>query len=318
VPEVKNNRYSILTLGGVLTLAALVTACSPGSVTPAFGIPTASPSPSPSAKPSGTLTTSVSGSVPLPALGAATYTVAGSVPVANAAVGLTETLSATAPASVTPLSVRRDFAAPNVDLLYVTFSSTASVTLSQSPALTFTSPSITSGTSYSLGEYVNGTWAAPFGTAQTASGTSVSFPSFATAVTITPTAPVTFVLYSGTYPTPIVSTTSLDFDALNPSPQPFTVSEVNYAGAFTGTMTCTENPAGQTPSANAFVAQFSGATTTSTQTPSSAGGNVTFTVDPGAETGSCQLSVMDAKGNSGTLTVNVSTSSVTIDGAHGR
>lgn len=306
-----NRRTIALRTGTALALVSLLAACN---VSGSGYTPAAHPS-------NGTFTTSTSASVTLPSLTASGITVSGSAPAANAAVSVTETLSTTAPSGVSALKARREASASLDVLLYVTFSSTSTVTLTASPALTFASSSITPGTSYYLGEIAgSGTWTAPFTGPQTASGDSVSFPSVTTPVTISSGAPVTFALYSGTAPTPTPSPTpaaspaSLLFDATAPgASQTFAVSEAGYSGTFTGTMTCTENPAGQTPPASAFVAEFSNGTATATATPASAGAAATFTVMGGAETGSCTATVSDSNLNSVAVGITVSTTSVTID-----
>jgi hypothetical protein len=310
---------SFMRMAAAVALTALVAACGSNNVTTA-----------PIIQSQAAFTTSTTSTSALPTLGTAGYTVTGTAPQATAAVTITESVGPGAPSGITPLSTRRTAAAAtNTDLLYVTFSSTSTVTLAASPALTFTSSSITSGTAYSIGENVNGTWTAPFAGPQTASGNSVTFASVATPLTITPNAPVTFVLYTGSVatptpspspspspsptPTPVVSPATLVFDASAPTSHPFSVSETNYAGAFNATMTCTANPAVQTPPANAFVAQFSNGTTSASGTAASAGAAVAFTVASGAETGSCSVSVADASGHASGLAVTVSTTGVTID-----
>ncbi|HTX56017.1 MAG TPA: hypothetical protein VMD47_02845 [Candidatus Acidoferrales bacterium] len=293
-----------LRAGLLLTFVAAITACASPQY---FTVPAAIPS-------SGTFTTSTSGSTTLPTLATSGITVTGSAPSANAAVTVTESLSTSAPGGVTAFKAKRDLTSSVNVVLYVTLSSTSTVTLSASPAFTFTSSSIASGTAYSLAEVSgSGTWTAPFAGPQTASSGSVAFASVDTQLTIAAGAPITFALYTGTEATPVASPASLLFDATNPTPMPFSVSETDYAGAFDATMTCTENPSGQSPASDAFVAQFSNGTASATATPASAGAATTFTVDGGAETGSCTATVTDSDENSATISITVSSTGVTVN-----
>ena len=298
---------------GALALIALLSACNGGSSVPYQPLFSSS------------VTTSTSGSVPLPSLSISGYTVTGTLPPASAAVAIHEAISASAPSGVTPLSTSRQAQSRQTqgavvgtasNLLYITFTSSASVTLTASPALTFTAASIAAGTVYNIALFSDSAWTAPFEEPQTGSAGSVSFPSTNTPVTIGPSSPATFVLYTGDATTTAVALvpSSLSFDAADPSSGSFGASEVDYSGAFSATMTCTENPAGQSPGSNAFVAEFTGGGTTSSQTPSAAGGSVTFNVSSGAETGTCTVAVSDTNGNSSTETISVSSTNVTVTG----
>jgi hypothetical protein len=299
---------------GVLALFTLcVTACGGGSS--GGGLPYQPPQ-------SGSIMTSTTASVALPSLSLSGYTVTGSLPPASVAAAIKEALSISAPSGVTPLSKRRvtsrtqgAIVGTASSLLYITLSSDTTVTLTMTPSLTFTAAPIVSGTAYSLGLYSEGAWSAPVALATGGDGT-VTFASANTAVTIGPSSPATFVLYTGDATTTAIALLplSLNFDSGNPTTASFAASEIDYAGAFSATMTCTENPAGQSPGANAFVAQFTGGGTTSSQTPSSAGGSVAFSVDSGAETGTCSVAVSDTNGNSSTETIDVSSSSLTVTG----
>ena len=203
----------------------------------------------------------------------------------------------------------------------MTFSSDAPVTLTGSPALTFTNDSLVTGDAYSLAIYQSGAWTAPFAGPSTAASSSVSFASVTTPITIGPGASVTIALYTGTIVeglVPVLTPTSLAFDASNPTTMTFNASELEYAGAFSATLACTENPAGQTPVSNAYVAQFSGGATTATGTPSAPGGSVTFTVQSGAETGSCTATVTDTNNATSTVSITVSSTSVTVTGKQRR
>ena len=305
---------TVLRAGAFVLFAISVTACGPSSTVP-YQQPTNS-----------SITSSTSGTTTLPSLTTAGFTVTGSIGPTSVAATIAEKLSLSAPSDITvPLAQRRvashtqsgtPVGTANL-LLYVTFSSSTDVTMTTSPALTFASSAIASGTMYNLALYANGAWTAPYqpGVTATTAGT-VSFPSTSTSVSITPTAPATFVLYTGDATTSaiVLLPTSLSFDAGNPSSGSFGASEVGYAGALSATMTCTENPTGQTPGSNAFVAEFTGGGTTASETPSAAGASVTFNVSSGAETGSCSVVISDTNNNSSTETIDVSATSLTVTG----
>ncbi|MGA3037501.1 MAG: hypothetical protein ABSE64_08420, partial [Vulcanimicrobiaceae bacterium] len=240
----RNYSASTILRAGVFALFAMsVTACGPGVSSLPYQQPT-----------NGSITSSTSSSTTLPSLTTSSFTVTGSLGPTSVVAKITETLGLSAPSNITvPLAQRHaashtQSGAPvgtaNV-LLYVTFSSTTAVTMTTSPALTFTSSAIASGTMYNLAVYASGAWTAPFqpGVTATTAGT-VTFPSTNTAVSIAPDAPATFVLYTGDATTSaiVLLPTSLSFDAGNPSSGSFGASEVGYAGALSATMTCTENP----------------------------------------------------------------------------
>src|ERR1700722_17109922 len=131
-----NHQPALMRTAAAVALTALVAACGSNSVTT-----------TPLIQSQAAFTASTTSSTALPTLGTAGFTVTGTAPQATAAVTITESIGTGAPSGITPLSTRRTAAAAtNTDLLYVTFSSTATVTLAASPALTFTSSSITSGT----------------------------------------------------------------------------------------------------------------------------------------------------------------------------
>ncbi len=307
-------RSTMLRTGVLVALTAMLTACGGGNTN---SLPYQPPSGS-------SFTTSTTSSTTLPSLTSSGFTVTGTLSATSVAALIQELLSVSAPSGVTPLSQRRAAASHTLgavvgtatNLLYVTFSSSTTVTLPTSPALTFTSSAIVSGTAYSLALFSGGAWTAPIGVAQLGGTGTVSFPSYNTPVTIGPNAPATYVLYTGTATTTaiVLLPATLTFDAGAPSSSSFSASEISYSGAFSATMTCTENPAGQSPGSNAFVAQFMGGGTTASQTPSSAGGTVTFNVNSGAETGACPVVVTDTNGNTSTVTIDVSSSSVTVTG----
>ena len=305
---------TLLRAGAFALFAVGVTACGPG----VSSLPYQQPS-------NASITTSTSTTVTLPSLTTGSIAVTGSIGPTNVAASITELLSLSAPSDITvPLAKVRT--ASHVQdtpvgtanlLLYVTFSSSTAVTMTASPTLTFTSSSIDAGTMYNLALYSGGAWTAPFQSSVTpTTAGSVTFPSTATPVAIAPGAPATFVLYTGTATsTPIVLLpTSLTFDAGNPTSGSFGASETGYAGALSATMTCTENPTGQTPGSNAFVAEFTGGGTTASETPASAGASVTFSVSSGAETGACSVVVSDTNGNTATETIDVSSTNVTVTG----
>jgi hypothetical protein len=316
---VRNTSTTTILRAGVLVLVTAMLAACGGS---SNGLQYQAP-------PGGSVTTSDTTSVALSTLTVSGYTVSGSLPQANGAVTVKEALSVSAPSGVSALSAARasnirgtaSGAATNTDYLYVTFTAAAPVTLTGSPALTFTSDLLTTGVSFSLAIYENGAWMAPFAGPSTAANSTVSFASVTTPITIGPGASVTFALYSGTIVegiVPVVTPASLAFDASNPTTNTFTATELEYAGAFNATMACTENPAGQTPGSNAYVAQFSGGLTTASATPSAPGGSATFTVQSGAETGSCTATITDTNNASSTVSITVSSTSVTVTGKQRR
>ena len=310
---------TILRTGVLVLVTSMLAACGGGGTSLPYQAPQG-----------GAITTSDTNSVALSSLTLSGFTVSGTVPPANAAVTLKEALSISSPSGVPALSAARaanvrstaSGTATNTDVLYVTFSSAVPVTLTGSPALTFTSDALTTGVSYSLAIYQSGAWMAPFAGPSTAASGAVSFASVTTPITIGPDASVTFVLYSGTIfegVLPTVTPTSLAFDASNPTSLTFTATELEYASAFTATMACTENPTGQSPASNAYVAEFTGTgttATTATGTPSSPGGGVVFTVQGGAETGSCTVTVTDANNATATVAITTSSTSVTVTGKH--
>jgi len=220
-------------LGAVLLIAA-VAACGSSSVTSV---------PQPSASSSGastqSVTTSTTSTTSVPPLTVGGITASAVLPIASAAVPLSELVSTSPPGSTPALSAGRLAqsatrspldSAPTV-LLYIELTSTASVTLNGTPSFSFTVPSVVAGASYYLGFYGtnNGTtgWQAPGDGPATVSGTTLTFAASSTgSVTITPTTPAIVALYYTT-PTaspsaspspagsaaPALSPTSLTFDA---------------------------------------------------------------------------------------------------------
>jgi len=291
--------------------AAVFVACSNsrGYVPPA----------SPSSATSATVTTSTSSTVTLPGVSTAGISVTGTLPVANAAVSVTETISVSAPSGTTPLVKARDAdASPSpTPIVYLTFSSSSSVTLSAIPALTFTLPSVTSGDSYYLALDTGSGWQTPVSGPGTVSGNVVTFASATGSVAITPTQPAVFALYAiatqtptpSPSPTPVASPNSLVFDESSPAPQTFSVSEAGYAGAFTESTSCTASPSpSPVPTSSPFVAEVS----PTSATPSAAGAAVSFTVTPGYETGSCTVTVSDSNAATATISVVVGSDQVII------
>ena len=247
------------------------------------------------------ITTSTTAAVTLPTLSTSGFHVSGSLPIANAAVTVKEAISVAAPSGVTALIKHREDTTTPDAILYVSFSSASSVTLSAIPAFTFTSSSISSSNTYYLALDTSSGWQNPISGPGVVSGDTVSFASATGSVSITSTQPAVFALVEETLLTPLASPNQLVFDESSPAPQSFSVSETNYAGAFTEQTSCTASPVpSPAPSSSPYVAQV----TPSSATPASAGASVSFTVTPGAETGSCTITVTDS--NSGTTTVPVS------------
>ncbi|MGD1065182.1 MAG: hypothetical protein ABR975_00010 [Vulcanimicrobiaceae bacterium] len=207
-------------------------------------------------------------------------------------------------------------------IAYVQFAANESVTLTGSPTITFTLPSITSGDSYDLAAYEDGAWVAPAAGPGTVNGDTVAFGGGATGtVTITPGAPLELAIYATPtsptptptptasptptpVPTPVASPTSLLFDASNPTAQTFTVSEAGDTANYAGAITCSTAPA-----AGNFVAEL----TAATATPNGAG-TATFTVQGGDEVGTCTVTVTDANNATAAVAVTVDASTVTVSG----
>ena len=329
-------------LGAVLLIAA-VAACGSSSVTSV---------PQPSASSSGastqSVTTSTTSTTSVPPLTVGGITASAVLPIASAAVPLSELVSTSPPGSTPALSAGRLAqsatrspldSAPTV-LLYIELTSTASVTLNGTPSFSFTVPSVVAGASYYLGFYGtnNGTtgWQAPGDGPATVSGTTLTFAASSTgSVTITPTTPAIVALYYTT-PTaspsaspspagsaaPALSPTSLTFDANAPSTQTFTVTESGDTAAYTAGIACvaaspspvpspSPSPSSApSPTPSPFIAVL-GATSA---TPAS--GVATFSVTSGSEVGSCTVTVTDANGATALETINVDESLLGVYSTH--
>ena len=83
-----------------------------------------------------------------------------------------------------------------------------------------------------------------------------------------------------------------------------TISETNYAGTFSTLSTC---DTGGSPQPN----QTAGPIATLSSGPYSNGSNITVTAN---EAGTCMVTFTDSNGLSVTLTINVTTTSVTVNG----
>lgn len=295
-------RFSQLA-GAIVLLASAVAVASCSGLAPGY-----TPAPV-----NDSIITSTTAAVTLPAITASGYTVNGSLPSANVAAKVTETVSATAPSGITALAKHREDSSTPFVLLYVEFSSDASVTLSALPALTFTSSSISSSNTYYLALDTSSGWQLPLlNSPGTVSGDTVSFASASGTVSIAPSQPAVFALYTlaaspssspsaSPSASPVASPNTLLFDESSPAPQTFTVTEAGYSGTFTEQTNCTASPApSPVPTSSPYVVQVS----PSSATPASAGAAVTFTVTPGEETGSCTITVTD--GHSATATVSAS------------
>jgi trimeric autotransporter adhesin len=290
--------------GALIFLASAIAVAACGGQTTS-AVPTSAPSTSLT----GSVVASTTASVTLPYLSASGITVSGSLPSANAAATVTETVGVIAPSGVTPYAKARiDAAAASPSpVIYVTFSSTSSVTLSAIPALTFTLSSAPSGYYY-LALNTGSGWESPVSGPGTVKGDAVSFTGGTGTVAITPTQPATIALVVAAAslssptpsPAPVASPNELVFDESSPAPQTFSVSEAGYSGAFTESTSCSASPVpSPAPTSSPYVAQVS----PSSATPASAGGSVSFTVTPGEETGSCTVTISDS--NAMTTSVSV-------------
>ena len=291
------------------------------------------------------MTSSTTSTVVIPEIGSGGVDVNATLPIATAAVAVTETTSIAAPNGVTAFSSARAVAAKrgasaltDTPVDYLEFSATANVATTV-PSFTFTLPSITSGAAYYIAAYGDGGWTTLEGPG-TVSGLTVSFPSDAVPVAITPTAPIYFVLYAETgtaptstptaspslspsptptaVPTPVVSPNSLVFDAANPSATTVAVSEAGYTGSFTASaISCTASPTPEpsfspdpnaTPSSNpdAFVATITSSSTSTTG----------FTVQGGDEIGTCTFTITDSANASALVSIAVDESNIGISAKH--
>jgi hypothetical protein len=329
-------------LGGFLLVAALAACSGGGSVTTA-------PVPPPTSSGATTMT-STTASVGMPATVAGSITTNAIVPKASVAAAITESTSVAAPGGISPLSVLRiaqakrtgQAASGPTPILYVQFTSAVSITLSGTPTLNFVLPSVDPTLSYYLAMDSTNGWVAPFAGPATVTGTTLVFASTPTPITIDPSTPLTFALYSIATPTPTPSPTPtpvptptptpvpapvaspnvLTFDASNPSSQTFAVTETGYTGTFSAALgTCaaaTPPPTGGIATPTPFpYPTASGATPTPVPTTfiaqvSPASASSTFTVLSGGQAGTCSVTITDSKSSTTTVTVNVDQANIGI------
>ncbi|HTW86082.1 MAG TPA: hypothetical protein VMD91_18570 [Candidatus Sulfotelmatobacter sp.] len=126
--------------------------------------------------------------------------------------------------------------------------------------------------------------------------------------TPTPTPMPTPTPTAAAQPTPLATPNSIAFflGSPEPTPAPLAVSEAGYAGSFTSAISCTPSPANQSPVAERFVAEIS----PTTATPATSGAQVTFTVTPGLESGTCTVTVGDTVGATVSVPVSVTSTSI--------
>jgi len=317
-------KYRFLGWGVLLLASATICACGGGGGGGAAGpnpLPTATAMPMSGIVPAST--------VALPTIGVSGISVSGSLGAAIAA-SLTESISVSAPSGVaTLLAQRLNATAYRSDtstlspVAYVEFSSSTNATLNAIPGFTFTLPQIISGDSYYLAfyNYVAPGWVYPVDGPATVNGSTVTFASVGYPIAITPTHPAIFALYAAPTPsgaptpasTPVASPNALALYVSNPAvAATFTVTEPNDTAEFTSSISCTENPLNQSPASSPFVAEVS----PQYAAPDSLGAAVTFTVTPGAETGSCTVTVTDANSAKATVSVTVSSTNLSVYGAH--
>ena len=309
-------RYSPLAVI-LATSALLLAACeSSGNV---------HPPPTPTQPPGLTATATV-GSAGTSALlaGGGTTTTTFAFPGATAGVGSTLTLTASTQAPVAGASLRRAPQSIKSILEYVTVESSAAVTFTGTPALTFVLPAadVNAAGTYTLELYNSTAPGTGFVTLSTGTlnGSTLTFPAgttpfsipvapafvvFALALTVPGPSPTPTATPTGT-PTPSASpsatptpgtnivsasTPYLTFAGPSASPQPVTITEQNGA-ALTETDTCTTGSV-------TIVAVTPGGTTTPAQN------TISVTVTPEA-VGTCAFTYKDAAGNSATVGVTVS------------
>jgi hypothetical protein len=101
----------------------------------------------------------------------------------------------------------------------------------------------------------------------------------------------------------VASPNSFSFDASSPTSTSFTVSEPGYNGTFSITQPvfCNDTYPSPQPSTDPFVAEISPAS-----------GATTFTVQSGAETGTCTATVTDSHGGQTTVQITVTGTSIII------
>jgi len=323
-------RY-VIQCAAVLVTAAIA-ACGGGSVdyTPLGPAATQSAS------------TSTTGTTSLPPASSGGITAAVVLPPASGAATVTETVSHTTFNGTPALSLARraqsgsrspQAVAPPFPVLYLEFVSSTSVTLTGSPGVTFTLPSIASGQQYFLAAYGPNGWTYPVEGPGTVSGSTVTFPiGTGTPLTISPTAPAIVALYTAGGPG--ISPALLTFDVNNPSTASFTVTEPGDTAAFTAAIVCatpspsptpTQLPAGiartpqtvqASPTPTPFVAQLGASSATPVN------GSATFAVTSGNQLGSCSVTVTDSQnftvaGGVAVDATNLSVSSVTRAAAQG-
>lgn len=289
----------------LVVCAAIAVGCGPSTSVPGRIAPTATPTPKPTATPTAgpsnmqTIQTSTTSPVTLPPLSDGTVSVSGTIPTANVVATLTETITATEPSGIATFSSiarasasSRRTAGITPPVVYVEFTATQSVTLNGVPAFSFTDPSAVAGDSYELALYAqqtDGAWNNLYDGPGTVSGTTIAFAAAAGSLTVASGAPVVLALWDegpaatptpAPTPSPVASPSSVDFDlSSSPTPAAVAVSEPNYSGTFTAAMSCTP-ASGQTGTA---VATLTGPTS-----------GTSFTVAPGDELGTCNLTITDA------------------------
>jgi hypothetical protein len=304
----------------LIVCAAIAVGCGPSTSVPGRIVPTAtptakataSPTATPTAGPSNTQTiqTSTTSPVTMPPLSDGTVAVAGTLPTASVVATLTETITPTLPSGIaTFTSIARASASSRrtasiaTPVVYVEFTATQSVTLNGVPAFSFSDPSAVAGDAYEIALYAqqtNGTWDNLYDGPGTVNGTAISFAAAAGTLTVASGAPIVIALWDegpAATPTPtptptvtptatpipavtpVASPSSVNFDlSASPTPAAVSVSEPNYTGSFSAAMICTP-ASGQTGTA---VATLTGPTT-----------GTLFTVAPGDELGTCNLTITD-------------------------
>ncbi len=313
---------SFAAIGLIVAAAATFAGCTDTTgAAPAHFPPTATPSPGIGA--SATVTTSTTTTTAVPTIAAGGISSNATLPITSIVASVTETTSTTPPNGVTALSLGRAAAAlrsasavTDTPVDYLEFTSTATVTLDGVPGVAFTLPTITLGATYYLAMYNDaaGTYSLPGEGPGVVSGDTVTFAAAAGSETITPTAPLVYVLYAATgtaatatptaspsptatptasptpspTPAPIASPSTLIFDATSPSPQAIAVSEPGATGTFTASITCSAAP-------DTFVAELQNTTTTA---PSGS-----FSVLNGSDVGTCTVTISDASGAQTTVAI---------------
>jgi hypothetical protein len=292
---------------GAVLVALAVCACS-GSSTLAV------PQRSSSTTASSTVITSATASTFVTATSANGTVVTVELPAASARVAVTESLTSTAPSGyATSRALRggvfaeRSALAGTPDaILYIVLTSDAPVTFAGAPSVTVVLPSITTGDAYYLAG-LSSAGATTFTDGPGAiAGTTVTFGSLPTGLSITPNDPLVIEFYAippmssaspspvpSTTPVPVVATpTSLTFASTNSAPQDFTVTQSGVAGSFT----ITTAPSGIVTVAAAAVA---GA----------------YTVTP-VGVGTATITITGSGGASTTVTATVQTLPITVSSTH--